>query len=191
MAGGDTTTNLIIIGAILAGGAFIFMNRCQYLGMCDDGPMAPMPEPATPIAQVPIADVGDGEQDPRTTIINNQYYPLQPQNPIVIRDRRYVPVPVPPYPSKPKPSACPTRISRNGVSYTLTTLTEMPIQTAIFPPTFIQENHCIYRQAQGPTPQPKVKTNKCCKCIQDSKNEPVRCSHDGGKTWSESSRYRY
>lgn len=138
------TTNLIIVAGLLAGGAFLFMNRCQYLGMCDDGPMAPAPAAAEPAPEaVPVADVGEDQQDPRTTIINNQYYPMQPQAPIVVRDRRYVPIPVPPYPNP------------------------------------------------RPKPQPIHIEEKCCKCKTTGYDNAVVCSHDGGRTWSTHSAYKY
>lgn len=105
------TTNLIIVAALLAGGAYIFMNRCQYLGMCEDGPMAPAPapEPEEPQTPVPVADVGEDEDDPRTTIINNQYYPVQPSRPIIVSPPPRYPGPKP-YP-QPRPKPKPVEIS--------------------------------------------------------------------------------
>lgn len=60
-----------------------------------------------------------------------------------------------PRPRPQQPSSCPTQISKHGRKYYLTNLTKLPIQTAIFPPTYIKEGRgCIYQLISSPNPTP-------------------------------------
>lgn len=190
---------LLVVG-ILGAGAYLIMKRCDLLGICDDGGGAqqpiPIPEPVP--APEPEEEPEDEEPVNQTVIINNE------------GTTEYVPYPVPvpgrpvivgrPPPPRPLPPRCSSRIHRHGVSYTLTNLARLPsAMIMIFPPQFIKEGNCVYQRTGSPPPRPEPRplprpqevSRSCCKCKTTGYDNEVKCSNDGGKTWTTNTRYKY
>lgn len=107
------TGELLIIAGLFAAGAFIFMNKCELLQLCDNtfmGPAQPAEAEAAPAEEGAEDDGSGGGSSP--TIINNQYYPMAPQPPIVIKERsRPIYTPLPPPPPRPGPRPRPQEVS--------------------------------------------------------------------------------